>query len=403
MKKMKKGSLLVIMMFMLGSLVACMGAEVSNQEAQQSKTPETAEGEEVVKIGYSGPLSGAAAQYGINVLNGLEMAADEINETGFEVDGKTYKIQLIPMDDKYLPNETGVNIQRMATENEIVAAWIPHSGGVFASQTFNEKEDVIIMAQTSEPRMYEQGNKLMIGISPQYNIWPKTFSKYIMDNFGTKMALLPTNSQYGKDWLNVIEPVWEEMGGEFVYKGDIDFAKETDFFTVMTNALNKNPDVLFVGGPSEPTATVVKQAQELGYEGAYMIMDQAKMEEMSGVLGGYGQLNGSVGVLPVDQIGSDASKAFVTKYQEKFNEKYATADSSLSYQGLYVLVEAMKAANTVEDRHAIMAAVNEGIKNIPEEKSVISLNGMNEVGSLQWDIKAGIVENGEVKTIPLEQ
>ena len=38
--------------------------------------------QDVVKIGYSGPLSGGAAQYGKNVLNGMEMAAAEINADG---------------------------------------------------------------------------------------------------------------------------------------------------------------------------------------------------------------------------------------------------------------------------------------------------------------------------------
>lgn len=395
------------MLLVLGSLVGCTSQstvkETGNQKTAKTEKVKTAEGEEVVTIGYSGPLSGPASQYGLNVINGLKMAADEINQSGFEINGKTYKIQLVSMDDKYLPNETGVNAQRIATENKPVAIWIPHSGGVFATQTFNEKQNFIIMAQTSEPRMYEKGNKLMIGISPQYNIWPKTFSKYIMDNYGKKMALLPTNSQYGKDWLNVIEPVWKEMGGEFVYKDQIDFAKETDYYTVMTNALAKKPDVLFVGGPSEPTALVVKQAQQLGYKGAYMIMDQAKMEEMSGVLGGFDHLNGAIGVLPVEQIKSKASDLFVKNYKEKFNAKYATADSSLSYQGLYVLVEAMKAAKTVDDRKAIMAAVNKGIPNIPEEKSVIPLKEMNDVGSLQWDISAAFVKDGKVNAISLEK
>lgn len=81
------------------------------------------------------------------------MAAEEINQEGFEVDGKTYKIEIVALDDKYLPNETGVNVQRMISENDPIAVWIPHSGGVFATQVFNEQEDLIIMAQTSEPRM----------------------------------------------------------------------------------------------------------------------------------------------------------------------------------------------------------------------------------------------------------
>ncbi|AXI10215.1 ethanolamine utilization protein EutJ [Oceanobacillus zhaokaii] len=410
MKKMQYLSFLGVLMLLTIGLIACVDVsssnsieeEVNSKEETHAVTPKVNQGEEIVKIGYSGPLSGAAAQYGANVINGLKMALDEINEVGFIVNDTTYKLELVALDDKYLPNETGINVKRIVSEDSPIAVWIPHSGGVFATQVFNEQDDFIIMAQTSEPRMYEQGNKLMIGVSPQYNIWPETYSKYMLEHFGTKMALLPTNSQYGMDWLNVIKPIWEDMGGEIVYESAIDFAKETDYFTTMSNALNENPDVLFVGGPSEPTALVIKQAKEFGFDGGFMIMDQAKMEEMSGFLGGYEMLEGSIGALPIDQINSQSSSNFVETYKRLFDEQFATADSSLSYQSLYVLVEAMKVAGTVTDREAIMEAVNEGIQNIPENKIVIPLKEMDEVGSLQWKFDAGAVEDGEVISIPFK-
>ncbi|WP_068673291.1 ABC transporter substrate-binding protein [Oceanobacillus sp. Castelsardo] len=412
MKVQNRSIFLLVLAFLVFSLTGCLDVSSGDQaeskgdseaDNTETKAPAVKEGEQVIKIGYSGPLSGPGAQYGINVLNGLEMAAEEINQEGFEVDGKTYKLDIVALDDKYMPNETGVNVQRMISEDQPIAVWIPHSGGVFATQVFNEQEDLIIMAQTSEPRMYEQGNELMIGISPQYNIWPKTFSKYMMENFGNKIALLPTNSQYGKDWINVIKPIWEEMGGEIVYEGEIDFAKETDYFTVMTNALNTNPDVLFVGGPSEPTALVIKQAKDLGFEGGFMVMDQAKIEEMSGFLEkGYELLEGSIGVYPIEELDTEASNIFAEKYKSIYKEKFATVDSQLSYQSLYVLVESMKAAGTVEDSKSIMEAVNEGIQNAPDEKMVIPLNEINEVGSLQWEFNAGAVEDGEVISVPME-
>jgi hypothetical protein len=42
-----------------------------------------------------GPLSGGAALYGKNVLDGMEMAADEINAKGLEVGGKKYKVEIV--------------------------------------------------------------------------------------------------------------------------------------------------------------------------------------------------------------------------------------------------------------------------------------------------------------------
>lgn len=401
----------ILLLFVFG-LAACLDMSSSDsgdknssetEEAPETlETPTLSEGEEIVEIGYSGPLSGPAAQYGINVMNGLEMAAEEINENGFEVDGTTYKLEIVAFDDQYLPNETGVNVKRMVSENDPVAVWVPHSGGVFATQKFNEEDNFILMAYTSEPRQYEQGNELMIGIPPQYNVWTEPFSRYQIEKFGSKMALLPTNSQYGKDWTESIVPVWEEMGGEIVYETEIDFAKETDYFTIMTNALNEDPDVLFVGGPSEPTALVIKQAKELGFEGGFMIMDQAKLEEMSGFLGSYDLLNGSIGPLPIESSDTYQSDRFVETYKKDFGEPYATSESALNYQSVYVLVEAMKVAGTVEDRKAIMEAVNEGIKNIPEDNLVLPLHEIDEVGSLQWKFDAGIVEDGEVEIFPFE-
>ena len=91
----------MIMMILTGCVdVSNNGTPTSNGQNEKEETtlkPEIKEGEEVIKIGYSGPLSGPGAQYGMNVLNGMKMAANEINETGIEVNGKTYKIELVAL------------------------------------------------------------------------------------------------------------------------------------------------------------------------------------------------------------------------------------------------------------------------------------------------------------------
>jgi len=72
--------------------------------------------QEVVKIGYSGPLSGGAAQYGKNALDGMKFAVDELNASGFEVAGKPVRFEVVALDDKYNPAETGINFQRLVQE-----------------------------------------------------------------------------------------------------------------------------------------------------------------------------------------------------------------------------------------------------------------------------------------------
>lgn len=131
-------------------------------------------------------------------------------------------------------------------------------------------------------------------------------------------------------------------------------------------------------------------------------MDQAKIEEMGSFLGGYEMLNGSIGVLPIEEQNTEASNAFVKKYTERYDQPHATSESALNYQSLYVLVEAMKAAGTVDDTKAIMDAVNEGISNYPKDKMVLPLYKIGEKGNLKWKSEAGAVENGKVIRVPLE-
>lgn len=187
-----------------------------------------------------------------------------------------------------------------------------------------------------------------------------------------------------------------------VFRSEIDFSKETDYSTVVTNALNKKPDVLFVGGPSEPTALVIKQARELGFKGGFIVMDQAKMEEMEKVLGGYDKLNGMIGVKPVRTNNEPGTKHFVQNYESTY-QKLATSESAFNYQALYVFVEAMKAAGTVDDAQKIMASMEEGIKNLPKEKSVYPLQGITEKGGFIWPPHVAAVEKGKVVVIEGEK
>ncbi|MCM2209726.1 ABC transporter substrate-binding protein, partial [Klebsiella quasipneumoniae] len=83
------------------ALAACAAAAVL------ASSPALAQ--DVVKIGYTGPLSGGAALYGKNVLSGIQMAVDEINAGGLQVGGKKVKLEVVALDDKYAPAEAAIN------------------------------------------------------------------------------------------------------------------------------------------------------------------------------------------------------------------------------------------------------------------------------------------------------
>src|SRR5688572_765137 len=60
---------------------------------------------DTVTIGFTGPLSGGAALYGRNVLDGLEMAVADINDGGgIKIGDRQVTVAVSPLDDRYFPN-----------------------------------------------------------------------------------------------------------------------------------------------------------------------------------------------------------------------------------------------------------------------------------------------------------
>ncbi|WP_137744630.1 ABC transporter substrate-binding protein [Robertmurraya siralis] len=397
---MKKGKtivslfILVIMLF----LAACSNDTTAPTSSVENEGKETNEDAEIVYIGYSGPLSGPAAYYGENTLSGLQLAEEEINKEGFEVNGKKYNIQIVSLDDKYMPNEAAANAKRLVQENKTPIIYNPHSGGIAAMQVFNEQDQFIVAAYSSEPDITQVGNSLTVRIPPTYDGYIEPFTKYAMERFGPKIASLPTATQYGKDWSEALLPYWESKGGEVVYNTAIDFSKETDFFTILTNALKDDPDVLFIGGASEPTAKLAIQARELGFEGGFIVMDQAKLDEMKAISGSYETFEGAIGTMPLIFSDYPGTKPFIDSYQAKFN-KDPGSEAGFHYLSLFIFVEAMKAAGSVDDAKLIHEHMQDGIDSLPEDKKVYVVEEIDENGGFNLATQYGAIEDGAVAPV----
>ncbi|MGO4280917.1 amino acid/amide ABC transporter substrate-binding protein, HAAT family [Cupriavidus sp. OV038] len=359
--------------------------------------------QEVVKIGYTGPLSGGAALYGKNVLSGIQMAVDEINAQGLAVNGKKVKLEVVALDDKYAPAEAAINARRLVQQHKTPAVFVPHSGGIFALQAFNEQEKFLVMAYSSVPRITDAGNKLTIRIPPAYTGYIEPFIKAQMKRYGKNVALVPADHDYAKAWVQAFVPAWEGAGGKIVGNNPMSYTKATDFYTGVSRAIAEKPDVMFVGGPSEPTALVVKQARELGFKGGFIVMDQAKMDEMAKVTNGLGMLEGSIGVMPLVNDTRPAAQAYNAKYKKLHDGRDATTEMSLNYTMTWALANAMKLAGTTTDSAAIRAKIPEAVKALPKDVNPNEVEGIDAKGGSVADTVVGWVQNGKIAPVRLSE
>ena len=349
-----------------------------------------------VNIGFTGPLSGGAALYGENTLEGLRMAAEEINAAGgITVDGEEYTINIQALDDKYSPSQAAVNGKRLVQQYNAPVIFTPHSGGTFALQAFNERDGFLVMSYTSVPAVTSKGNKLTVKIPPNFTDYIEPFSRITMDRFGNKLGVANATHDYAKYWTKEFVPVWRELGGEVAAMNPMDYNKSADFYTGVSKVLSEDPDVMFVGGASEPTGLVVRQARELGFKGGFILMDQAKMDEVAKVSGGIKSLEGSVGVVPLDKYENEGAKLFLEKWQKEHNG-VATSETAYNYFAMYLIAQAMQEAGTVDDAKAIRAAIASAMEKVSVEHNPYDVDGIDEAGNLGADPQIAEVVDGEV-------
>ena len=349
-----------------------------------------------VNIGFTGPLSGGAALYGENTLEGLRMAAEEINAAGgITVDGEKHTINIQALDDKYSPSQAAVNGKRLVQQYNAPVIFTPHSGGTFALQAFNERDGFLVMSYTSVPAVTSKGNKLTVKIPPNFTDYIEPFSRITMDRFGNKLGVANATHDYAKYWTKEFVPVWRELGGEVAAMNPMDYNKSADFYTGVSKVLSEDPDVMFVGGASEPTGLVVRQARELGFKGGFILMDQAKMDEVAKVSGGIKSLEGSVGVVPLDKYENEGAKLFLEKWRKEHNG-VATSETAYNYFAMYLIAQAMQEAGTVDDAKAIRAAIGSAMEKVSVEHNPYDVDGIDEAGNLGADPQIAEVVDGEV-------
>lgn len=354
-----------------------------------------------VAIGFTGPLSGGAALYGRNCLTGLQMAVAEINAGGgLDIAGKKVKFSIVALDDRYSPSEAALNAKRLVQQNKASVVFCPHSGGIFAIQAFNQQEDFLLAGYSSVPKITQSGNTLTLRIPPAFDAYIEPFVQYEMKHFGKRLAMAGGDHEYAKIWAKMFGPAWEKAGGTIVGSNPMSYNKDADFYSGVSKVLADKPDVMFVGGASQPTALVVKQARELGFQGGFAIMDQAKLDEMAVILGGLKPLDGSIGVLPLAYDDRPAAQSFVKRYKANHPEA-PNFEAAFNYTAVYVVTGAMALAGTTSDAKAIRAKAEAAAKSLSAEHNPDVVSGIGETGGFVTAVAVGTVEDGKVVQVPI--
>lgn len=329
-----------------------------------------------IKIGVVYELTGNTASFGTAAANGAKLAFKEINAKG-GVLGK--QIQTVIADNKGEPSESTNAMTKVINQDKVVAVtgFTTSSNGIAGSTVSEANKIPFVAAATTNPKVTvdEKTGKVKDFTFRVCFIDP--FQGTVGANFAInslkakKVAIMVDNSSdYSKGLAKFFKEAFTKGGGTIVAE-EAYLQKDQDFKTILTKIKGTSPDMIYLPGYYEEVGKIIKQARELDITVPFVGgdgWDSPKLTE----IGGAAALNGAyfTNHYSVEDT-SPASKTFVDAFKKEYGQ-VPDAMAVLGYDAAYVLVDAIKRANSAEPakiRDAL--AATKGFKGVTGE---INLN-----------------------------
>jgi branched-chain amino acid transport system substrate-binding protein len=318
----------------------------------------SAAGAEEIVIGYTGPLSGPASEYGQDCLNGLEIAVNEINANGgIIVKGKKYSFRVEKMDDQTNPQMGLNNVVQMrkAFKTNLIFSAFPITTAALMRINMAKNNEFLIMDYSNIPQVSEMGNELLVSLLTPYTCNVKIFSDIAWEKGWRKAALVVTTGPYGESWGKTFRGEWEKKKGIITSDKATDFFVRTNYSIAVKVALADQPDFIVVCAPSATAALFIEEARAKGFEGGFIISEAAKLETIHAMMEKPLGLEGAIGVAMLTPDFFPASGPFIANYKDNYR-RVATWEVVINYTSMYALAKAIAIADTATDIRAIRAA-----------------------------------------------
>ena len=110
-----------------------------------------------IKLGFAAPLTGPQSHYGEDMQNGLNLALEEANQKGIQIDGKPAKFVLVSRDDQADPR-VGVQVAQQLVDESVVGILGHFNSGttIPASRVYHEA-GLPQIAMATSPEYTKQG------------------------------------------------------------------------------------------------------------------------------------------------------------------------------------------------------------------------------------------------------
>lgn len=302
-----------------------------------------------IKLGVAEALTGGAAQYGVAIRNGFQLAAEEINAKG-GINGN--KIQLV-IEDEQAKKEEGINVfKKLIFQDKVLMVFGPTlSNSMFAAAPVaNAAKTVVFGTSNTANGITDIGPYVFRNSVMESDVLPVTVATATKHYKLKQVAVIYGNDDaFTKSGYDVFKKVLEDQklpvtNTETYVKGDVDFKAQ------LTKIKGGNPDAIICSCLAEEAANIMLQARGLGIKAPFIGgngFNSPKLFEIS-KLAGEGTFVGSPWA---NTNPAPVNKAFVAAYDKKFGGE-PNQFAAQAYDALHIVAAALKDVKLSGDLNA---------------------------------------------------
>ncbi|MDQ2929180.1 MAG: ABC transporter substrate-binding protein [Caldimonas sp.] len=343
----------------------------------------SAQAQGIVKIGDLEAQTGSLNTYGWMSSQGVRMAVDEINKAGgFQVAGKTYKLELSSPDTQGNPQQALIQLKKMLEEDKIRFVFGPFLTNIFKGiEGYAKPQDGHFLLMGGATQIHYElakpGNDYLVR-TWNWDAGPSGFGtlmvEYLKKRNVKKVAMLMQNDAFGHVAADIYREAFKAAGIEFTENWFEPGTK--DYSAVLSKIGADKPDYLFPGYTDAVLYDIVQQATQLGLTKFWLVRGS-----LGPALKNKDYIDDYVAYIPkyFEQAQNTEPKvkkfveAYKAFYKKDFPYDQAPLCSSSCYDHVFMLVEAMKRAGTVDDvarvKAALLSFTYEGLWNIRYDKT----------------------------------
>jgi branched-chain amino acid transport system substrate-binding protein len=238
----------IIKSFLIIFILAIFGFGCSNSRNK----------DEQIKIGVILPLTGPASEIGNNILEGIKIANEEVNNNN------SVKINLIIEDSKLDPKQAISSANKLVFVDKVkIIIGLASSTEALSVAPICEKNKVIMLSSTASTPLLTHAGDYIFRIYPSDVYDGKVLADFAMNKNKLKsFSIIYLNNDFGSGLKDVFIDNYNKIGGTI--KGIETFLpNDKDFKTQLTKIKESNPDGLLVIAIDMQYINIVKQIREL--------------------------------------------------------------------------------------------------------------------------------------------